>query len=310
MIKLLQGDCLELMKDIPDESVDCVIVDPPYGTVKGMKFRGKKHSPYEWDTVLDMEKLFEEYFRILKPKGKMFIFSQNGFTQKVRNLSSTYLKYLYPLIWKKNDFANYLSVNKAPVQLFEDISVFDKVYGSMPKSRLYAGKVLEFIGLSPTEINRQLGHRRTEHFFRINTLQFSNITEEPYLELVRRYGINEMEGFLTHGEWLSLYDSERNKSNAKITFNIPEGRNHFSNILEFPRDYPSQHPTQKPVALIEEIIKVYTQEGAVILDNTMGSGSTGVACVNTNRDFIGIELDEEYFDIATNRIKNHKATDD
>lgn len=310
MIKLLQGDCLELMKDIPDESVDCVIVDPPYGTVKGMKFRGKKYSPYEWDMVLDMEKLFEEYFRILKPKGKIFIFSQNGFTQKVRNLSSTYLNYLYPLIWKKNDFANYLSVNKVPVQLFEDISVFGKVYGSMPKSRLYAGKVLEFIGLSPTEINRQLGHRRTEHFFRINTLQFSNITEESYRELIRRYGINEMEGFLTHGEWLSLYDSERNESNAKITFNIPEGRKHFSNILEFPKDYPSQHPTQKPVALIEEIIKVYTEEGAVILDNTMGSGSTGVACLNTKRNFIGIELDEEYYDIATNRIKNHKVADD
>jgi site-specific DNA-methyltransferase (adenine-specific) len=294
------------MRDIPDESIDCVIVDPPYGTVKGMSLQNQPKDIYEWDNVLDMKKLFEEYFRIMKPKGKLFIFSQNKFTQEVRNLSSTYLKYLYPLIWEKDRYANYLSINKAPVQIFEDISVFEKIYGAMPRSRDYADKVLEFIGLTSNEINKQLGHRKTEHFFRTNTLQFSNVSREGYNDLIETYQINQMEGFLSHDEWLDLYNGERKEGNAKIAFNIPEGQKHFSNILKHSKDYPSLHPTQKPIALIEEIIKVYTEEQAVILDNCIGSGTTAIAALNTGRFFIGIEKEKEYVDIANKRIEEHK----
>ena len=306
--KIYHGDCMELMKEIPDESIDCVIVDPPYGTVKGMKLGNQDENTYEWDSVLDMDELFKEYFRILKPKGKVFIFSQNKFTQQVRNLSSSYLKYLYPLIWKKDSFANYLLVNKAPVQIFEDISVFEKLYGAMPKSRAYAKRVLEFIGLTPGEINKQLGHRKTEHFFSINTLQFSNISREGYNDLIDTYKINEMDGFLSYDEWMELYDGERNKTKAKVAFNLPEGQKYFTNILEFAKDYPSLHPAQKPVALIEEIIKVFTKEKAVILDNCIGSGTTAIACINTNRFYIGIEKEKKYVDIANKRIEEHKKT--
>ena len=308
--KIYNEDCLKGMKRIPDESIDCIIVDPPYGTVKGMKLQGQKGDPYSWDTVIDMEAMFEEYFRILKPKGKVFMFSQNNFTQMIRSLSSTYIEYLYPMIWKKNHYANFLSINKAPVQIFEDISVFEKIYGMMPKSRAYADKVIKYIGQSSNEINKQLGHRKTEHFFSTKSLQFSNMSESAYNDLIINYSIDEMDGFLNYEQWLDLYNGEREETKAKITFKIPEGKKSVPNILEFAKDYPSSHPTQKPVALIEKIINVFTTEGAVILDNCMGSGTTAIACMNTDRNFIGFELDKTYYEKSLKRIKEHtKQTD-
>lgn len=300
------GDCMELIKDIPNESIDCVIVDPPYGTVKGMKLGNQKEDAYKWDTVLDMDALFKEYFRVLKPKGKVFVFSQNKFTNQVRRYNK-YLEYLYPLIWVKDGFANYLAVNKAPVQHFEDISVFEKKYGEMPKSRAYAKKVLEFINLSLSEMRKILGHQKAVHFFQIKTLQFSNLTKQTYDDLINRFKINEMDGFLDYDEWLELYNSERENTRAKTLFSLPEGKNHFSNILEFPRDRPSLHTTQKPVALIEQLIKVYTEKDAVILDNCIGSGTTAVAAMNTGRFYIGMEQDEEYFNIANERVKTNQS---
>ena len=304
------GDCMELMKDIPDESIDCVIVDPPYGTVKGMELKGQKVNPYKWDSVIDMDMLFKEYFRVLKPKGKIFIFSQNKFTNQVRNLDSTFLKYLYPLVWVKDNFANYLSVNKAPVQYFEDISVFEKEYGSMRKSRAYADKVLAFTGLSAGEVNKVMGHRKAEHFFQTKALQFSNLSKQAYDDLIEHFKINEMVGFLDYDGWLELYNGERESTRAKTSFNIPEGKKYFSNILEFPKDYPSLHTTQKPVALIEQLIKVYTEKEAIILDNCIGSGTTAVAAINTGRFFIGMEQDEEYFNITNERIKSSQLVGD
>lgn len=299
---IIRGDCLSVMEGIPDESVDCVITDPPYGTVKGLRLGRQKDSPYEWDEVVDMERLFEEYFRVLKPKGKLIIFSQNKFTQQVRGLSSTYLQYLYPLIWEKNNFANYLSVNKAPVSHFEDISVFEKIYGAMPKSRRYASKVLGYIGLPAEKINERLRHRKAEHFFGVNTLQFSNITEEAYHDLIKEFNINEMDGYLTHREWLELFDGERKNTRAKTAFNIPEGQKHFSNILKFDKEPVSLHPTQKPLKLVERLIEVYTEKGAVILDSFLGSGTTAAAAIDTGRNYIGIEKDAEYVEIARRRV--------
>lgn len=303
--KIYNEDCLEGMKRIPDESVDFILTDPPYGTIKGLTLdRGLKRT--DWDNKVELNVLFKEYFRVLKPKGKVIVFSQNQFTQEVRNMSSTYLTYNYPLIWLKNNFANYLSINKAPAQIFEDMSVFSKQYGLMPESRSYARKMLGYIGLSAGEINKKLGHRKAEHFFRVDTLQFSNITLEAYKDLMNVFKIDDMDGFLIYSDWIELYAREKKEKNAKVGFNIPDGKNSVTNVFEYPKESKRYHPTQKPIALLNDLIKLYTEDEAVILDSFMGSGSTAIACMNTNRNFIGFELDETYFNIANERIEQIK----
>lgn len=303
--RIYNEDCMEGMKRITDESVDFILTDPPYGTIKGMKLNSWKDGN-EWDVKPDLDALFKEYFRILKPGGKAVIFSQNSFTQEVRAMSSTYLKYNYPLIWLKNSFANYMSVNKSPVQFFEDMSVFSKQYGLLKESRSYCNKLLDYIGLTRGEINKALGHDKCDHFFRTESLQFSNISEEGYKELVRNYKINEMFGFLQYDEWLELYNGERKANRAKTAFNIREGQKYVSNIFEVSKESKRYHPTQKPVELLEQLIEIYTEPDAIILDTFMGSASTAISAINTNRNFIGFEMDEAYFKIANERIVQHK----
>lgn len=303
--KIHHGDCLEVMKDIPDESIDCIITDPPYGMVKGMRLENQKENPYKWDVIVDMKSLFEEYYRILKPKGKLFVFSQNKFTQQVRNLDSTWLKFLYPLIWKKDRFANYLSIKKAPVSHFEDISVFEKIYGAMPESRAYSEKVMKYIGVKADKVREDLGHMKCDHFLRYKSLQFANVSKEGYEDLTQFYQLEKMNGYLTHGQWLELYNSERERTRAKVAFNIPKGQSHFSNVLNFDKDTLSLHPTQKPLKLIERLMEVYTEKDAIILDSFLGSGTTAVAAHNTGRFFIGIEKEKEYVNIANKRIEEN-----
>ena len=161
---------------------------------------------------------------------------------------------------------------------------------------------MAFTGVSSCrDINKALGHSRAEHAFRIDTMQFSLCTKKTYQELIDRFSINRMEGFKTFEE------CEEIERTFKRTFNLPEGQKFTGNVLEFRKDYQGLHPTQKPVALLEHLVKTYTNEGDLVIDNCMGSGSTGVACVNTGRRFIGVELDEGYFNIAKKRIAEAQA---
>lgn len=314
-IQLIHGNCETEIQKLPDESVDVILTDPPYGIMCGLDLRkvidGKtgRNGCYSWDRALDLDLMFSEFKRVLKERGRLIIFSQNKFTQEVRTKSDADLKYLYPLYWRKNQFGNKLLINVAPLSYVEDISVFEKLtnkgkYGELPKTRAYAKKVMDFIGKNSGKINKDLGHERTDHFFRHSSIQFTSLAEDVYNQLIDKYGIDKMDGFLTYKELDAMYQGERGGENglAKVAFNIPEGKGHVSNLLEFKKDYPSQHPTQKPVALLQHLIEVFTKPEAVILDTTMGSGSTGVACVNTGRSFIGIELSERYFEVAKNRI--------
>ena len=158
---------------------------------------------------------------------------------------------------------------------------------------------MAFIGASSCkDVNKALGHRRAEHAFYIDTMQFSLCTEKTYRELIDRFGIDQMKGFKPFEE------CEEIERTFKRTFNLPKGQKFMGNVLEFRKDYQGLHPTQKPVALLECLVKTYTNPGDLVLDNCMGSGSTGVACVNTGRKFIGIELDEQYFGIAKQRIND------
>ena len=315
-IELWQGDCLELMKNIPDGSVDLVLTDPPYGTMKNAPIdswvnRGEKA---EWDTAIDPVKIFEQISRILRQNGKAILFSQEPYTSRLITSAIPSLPFSYRAIWYKNVSGNSLMAKSAMVSRFEDICIFSKLghdYCGENPLREYFAKVLDFVGAtSCKEINARLGHRKAEHCFyvtgsRNGSTQFSLCTERTYQELIDVFGIDKMQGFIEYAELRKTQD-EYTQKYASV-FNLWQGGKSKSNVLEYKKDNDGYHPTQKPVALLEDLIQTYSNEGNTVLDFTMGSGSTGVACVNTNRRFIGIELDEGYFEIAKKRIEEAYA---
>ena len=304
MIKLLNGDCLERMKEIPDGSVDLILTDPPYGTVRDIGYsdsisHGMKNKT-GWDSTIDFQSMWSEINRILRKNGKCILFSQEPFTSDLIKSAIPNVPFSYRCMWFKDHFANSLIAKKAPVNYFEDICVFSKNHDAdgLHPLRNYAKKVLDFVGLSLKGVNNRLGHRRSEHFFYVDSTQFGMCTEKTYSELISIFGIDKMHGFK------SFKELEHINSVFNSVFNLPEKQKYKSNVFKYKKDYDGYHPTQKPVALLEDLIQTYSNQGNTVLDFTMGSGSTGVACVNTNRNFIGIELDEKYFDIAKNRIES------
>lgn len=297
MIDIRQGDCLELMKEIPDGSVDMILCDLPYGTMKGAALDGWSQKTTEWDKRLDTDFLFSEYERVLRENGIAVLFSQEPYTSELRGRNVTNFKFAYPMIWKKDHFANALKAKKAPVSYFEDLSVFYKEYDSQNLNplRRYSADLMKWLGVSKKQIIDAIG-QKADHFFRTETTQYKLCTQEAYCELIEKLHIDEWEGFKTYNELSAV------NSRFQRVFNLPEGQKFASNVLEFRKEYKGYHPTQKPVALLECLVKTYTNEGDIVLDNCMGSGSTGVACVNTGRRFVGMELSGEYFEIARQRI--------
>ena len=314
-MKLIHGDCLEEMKHIESGSVDMILTDPPYG-IMGMEDTGHGMTgKVGWDNALDHKSVFLECNRILRKNGTLALFSQEPYTSKIIIESHGNLPFSYRLIWLKDHFANSLSAKKAPVSYFEDILIFFKRHtkhdfkGFHPL-RPYAGEVLKFVGKSLKQINSELDHRRAEHFFYVDTTQFNLCTEETYDELIVKYEIDRMEGFRSFYDLSKVNRTYRVKLINEMVeaypkvFNLPEGKKFKSNVLQHKKDYDGHHPTQKPVALIEDLVRTYTDEGDTVLDFTMGSGTTGVACKRLGRDFVGIEKDAGYFDIACKRIES------
>lgn len=305
MIKLMHGDCLELMAQIPDGSVDMILCDPPYGTMKGAPIDGwvAKDDDIQWDDALNPPALFTEYNRVLRMNGAIILFSQEPYSFLLLSNAHGNLPFSYRMIWKKNHFANALVAKAAPVSYYEDIMVFFKKYDTqgLHPLREYSKMVLKHCGGSSKSIQKRLGDQSTDHFFRTESTQFSLCTEEAYLRLCDAYQLHVETWFRPYHELVE--DNERFKRRFKRRFNLQDGKKIMSNVLEFPKDGSGLHPTQKPVALCEHLIRTYTNEGETVLDNTMGSGTTGVACVNTGRSFIGIERDDKYFAIAQQRIQ-------
>ena len=244
MIDLRCGDCLELMKDIPDGSVDLVLTDPPYGTTN-----------CRWDTIIPFDPMWEQMKRIIKPNGAICLFGGEPFSSALR--MSNIKNFKYDWYWQKTTPTGFLNAKKQPLRNIETISVF---YSKQP---IY----------NPQKTH---GHKR----------KVSLAKHKQNCKKSEEY--NDYD--------LASYDS---------TDRYP------TQILRFKTDRQKSalHPTQKPVDLLEYLIRTYTNEGETVLDFTMGSGSTGVACVNTNRNFIGIELDEGYFQIAKQRIENCNKKD-
>ena len=315
MINLMQGDCLERMKEIPDGSVDLVLTDLPYGNMKDAPTGWDKEKT-KWDLAIEPKKVYEIASRILRKNGKMVLFSQEPYTTRLTSEAIPNVPFSYRMIWEKDNFANALLSKKAPVNYFEDILVFSKFSGIIEKSdyskphplRQYFNEELLKSGKTIKDIIDLVGCSASHYF--TNGNQFRLPTREKYT-LLQSTGFftedyNEIK--LIHKEFRSERDTERSeylqKHNERYpsTFNLWEGKKYKSNILKYKKDYSGHHPTQKPVLLLEDLIKTFSNANDLVVDLTMGSGSTGVACVNTGRKFIGIEMDENYFNIATQRI--------
>lgn len=307
MIKLMKGDCMEEMKKLENESVDLILTDPPYGTIKGMEITkdGRvSNKRNDWDVVVNVGDMLEEFQRVLRPNGKALIFGNNGYTQELRNGSHTYMEYVYPLYWVKNSFGSPLSAKKAPLSYVEDITVFSKNFGEKKQQREYMKRVADYIKVDKNEIAERIGvGRGVVDRSWYTDAQFRIPTEANYNKLIEEFKIGEMEGFKTYEELKELVREESPSS----VFNLPEGKGHVSNVFNVAKETSYLHPTQKPVELLKQLIEIYSDVDDVVLDAFMGSGSTGVACQNTGRKFIGIELDEEYFRLTEERLKENRA---
>jgi DNA modification methylase len=247
-IEIYKGDCLELMKLIPNGSIDAIITDPPYGT-----------TACKWDSVIPFDLMWEQLNRIIKPNGAIVLFGSEPFSSALR--MSNIKNYKYDWVWDKIQPSNFLNAKKQPLRQHEIVSVFYK------KQSVY---------------NRQFTERP--------------IKDQRPNAIKNKINQKNQNGQEHTGHHVMGYskDYDYTKVNPK-------------SILSFTRQPTReklQHPTQKPVELMEYLIKTYTNENETVLDFTMGSGSTGVACVNTKRKFLGIEQDDKYFEIAKERINN------
>ena len=300
MINLLKGDCLVESGNVESGSVDLILTDLPYGTVRNIKNVNHGMSgKCDWDVVIDTGSIMEIASRVLRKNGKMILTAQQPFTNELINKALPNLPFNYSMIWEKDHFANALTAKKAPLNYYEDILVFSKKHDVelLHPLRIYFKWVMEHIGLNLKQINEKLGHRRSEHAFYINSTQFELCTEKTYNELSHVFDLRKVQGFKKFKELEDI------NSTFNSTFNLWEGNKVKSNILKYKKDYTGHHPTQKPILLLEDLIKTFSNEGETVLDFTMGSGSTGVACKNLGRNFIGMELDEGYFNIAKDRIE-------
>ena len=297
-ILLMKGDCLERMKEIPSGSVDMILTDPPYGTVRNAGLDGWENNKTDWDVCIDHIKMLEECNRVLRTNGALVLFSQDPYTAKLMTETHGNLPFSYRMTWLKDHFANSLIAKKAPVNYTEDICVFFKKYDTLAQHPLreYVKSIVDHIGKTKKAIFSEMGHQGVCHFFRYDTDQFGLCTEKTYKELIEMYSIDKLKDFQPYSELVEI------DSTFKRTFNLHEGKKFKSNVLSYKKDYSGFHPTQKPVALLEDLIKTYTNESQTILDFTMGSGSTGVAAKKLDRKFIGIEMDDNYFEIAKSRI--------
>ena len=240
MYELMQGDCLELMKGIPDGSVDMILTDPPYGT-----------TACKWDSVIPFEPMWKELKRIIKPKGAIVLFASQPFTSAL--IMSNPKEFKYSWVWSKNKGSGHLNAKIMPMKYHEDIVVFGD------------GKINYY----PQETD---GHAPMNY---------------------AKNKQNNING--KHGSVVNKAGSTTRKPRSVLDFKVVNN--------DGTSDDGRFHPSQKPLPLLEYLIKTYTQENETVLDFTAGSGSTIVAALNTNRKAIGIEMNEGYFNIAKERIE-------
>ena len=294
--KLILGDCLNEFPKILDKSIDLILTDPPYGIIKKAPSSWDKNKTY-WDVQINNEIMFKECERILRFQGCLILFSQDPYTFKLALSSYKTLKYSYRYTCIKNKFGNHLGCKKSPVYFSEDICVFFNNYENKenhPLSNYFKQELLKSKKTSK-QICDEMSNTGASHYF-TSAKQFRIPSKKQYEQLQKITKCFKLD----YKEIEFLFKKDANI----LIFNLENNKKYKSNILEFNKDIENYHTTQKPVKLLENLIKTYTNENDTVLDFTMGSGSTGVACKNLNRQFIGIELDKKYFLIAEKRIKS------
>ena len=321
--KIHLGDCLELMPSIPSKSIDMILCDLPYGT-----------TACEWDSVIDMGKLWAEYERVIKDNGAIVLTAQGMFCAKLMTYRENWFNHDY--VWIKNMHSNFALVGIQPLRIFENVLVFrpprkdDLEIQFNKELRAYFTLVNEFIGLKRKKIAEIIGHTGYHHSYGVNGCQFDLCTKETYAQLIQHFKIDQMEGFLNYEALQAMnppytfnFDDRVKKEHIKTknalrheqygNLDKRKDKEHISKEYEnYPRNTlyfdceRGQHPTQKPVSLFEYLIKTYTNEGEVVLDNCSGSGTTAIACLNSNRHFICIEKDKTYYNKSLERIANHE----
>ena len=247
-MELIKGDCLIEMNKIPDKSIDLILCDLPYGTLA-----------CKWDVVIDFEKLWSCYERIIKDKGTIVLFGQEPFSSLVR--TSNLKLYRYDWIWQKEKPSNFQLMNYQCGRVHENIMVFSKAKGC------YTSNDNSMVYYPQKELRENV---------RKGTVKIYGETEK---NILHEYKNGEVGKYKEYTHRMPIF------------------------ILKFNNEKHKVHPTQKPIDLLMYLINTYTIEGDLVLDNCMGSGSTGVACKKLNRDFIGIEKDDNYFEIAKQRIE-------
>lgn len=327
-MKLLQGDCMELLPDLPDNSVDLVLVDLPYGT-----------TDCKWDHVLPMPQLWKEYKRLLKTNGVAALFCAQPFTTALINSNRQDFRYCW--YWIKNMATGFAFARYQPMRKLEEVAVFvcnvpgkDNT-GRHQALRDYMLEELKESGQTRGGINRILGNSMASHYFTQGS-QFAIPPREQWAKLQAETGRfsrpweavrEEYQGELgRHGggpqiynpQGLRIIENQKPKSHKKIKADsvydmttlgndyTPKYTGWPTNVLYFNTER-GLHPTQKPVPLLEYLVRTYTNEGGTVLDNCMGSGSTGAACLRSGRHFIGMEKDPQYFQAAHERLEKEAA---
>jgi DNA modification methylase len=303
------GDCLIESDTIESGTVDLILTDLPYGNMN--TDGGRKLGINGWDLAIKPKKVYEIANRILRKNGKMILFSQEPYTTKLITEAEPNLPFNYRATWEKDNFAVALGAAVNMVSFTEDILIFSKSEDiTINPIKEYTNKIRVFINKKNYDIYddfKNAGYKKyavLDTFNSDNARRYNFHTSETYNNLIELYGIDKMEGFKTYDEAFEIYRDFENTTLS--TFNLWEGKKYKSNILKYKKDYNGFHPTQKPVLLLEDLIKTFSNENDLVVDLTMGSGSTGVACKNTNRNFIGIEKDKGYFDISNKRIFNYE----
>jgi len=305
--KLYKGDCLVESDKIESGSVDLILTDLPYGTMN--TDGGRKLGINGWDIAIDPKKVFEIANRILRKNGKMILFSQEPYTTKLITEGNESIPFTYKAIWEKDNFANALGAKVNMVSFMEDVLIFNQRFDqslSNPVRQLlkkiqddkniyYNDKIITELYYN-SGIASSIASAKTiaKHKLDWNYKQIEPINKKHWDLL------NQIYNFPISFEELT----GMNNRYCNSTFNLWEGNKYKSNILKYKKDYTGHHPTQKPVLLLEDLIKTFSNENDLVVDLTMGSGSAGVACKNTNRNFVGIEMDDNYFNIAKNRIED------
>ena len=312
MIELYKGDCLIESDKIESGSVDLILTDLPYGTMKRGEKNGKwDASNMKWDLAIEPKKVFEIANRILRKNGRMVLFSQEPYTTKLITEAIPNISFGYRATWEKDNFAFALNCNNVMVNFFEDILIFSKkqCYEAKHPLKEIFFKIYE----KHTKEDCLNAMRTSGRFSSEQSVNFHTSIKFGYgngmvFELMVEDLFNHVKKTIdipyTYQE-LKQIDNEYKKKYGS-TFNLWEGKKYKSNILKYKKDYNGYHPTQKPILLLEDLIKTFSNENDLVVDLTMGSGSTMVACQNTNRNGIGIEMDDNYFEIAKKRINQNE----